>query len=108
MIVRLVTHGNLFLSDFSPQLAVHKIDPTRWRWGLLPEAVSHVMEQLSGAGEERRQVIHVIEKILGGWIALLRCQCEPADSGIPVLGNILSQEIQLTESVLCKLVSLDF
>ena len=27
MVVRLVAHGNLLLTDFSPQLAVHERDP---------------------------------------------------------------------------------
>ena len=52
MVVGLVAHGDLLLSDLSPQLAVHKGDPTAGRRGLLLEDAAHVVEEPGGAGEE--------------------------------------------------------
>ena len=48
----------------------------------------------------------MVEKISGVLIALFRRQCEPADGGFPVLGNILAQQVQLSEGILGVLVSL--
>ena len=106
MVIGLVAHGDLLLSDLSPQLTVHKGDSAARRRGLLLEDAAHVVEEPGGAGEEGGRVIHVVKEKPGVLIALFRRQCEPADGGFPVLGNILAQQVQLSEGILGVLVSL--
>lgn len=66
------------------------------------------MQELRGVGQEGRAlgIVHVVQEVLGVLIALLRRQREPAGGGILVLGDVLTQEIQLAKGVLGKLVSL--
>ena len=52
MVIGLVAHGDLLLSDLSPQLTVHKGDPAAGGRGLLLEDAAHVVEEPGGAGEE--------------------------------------------------------
>ena len=71
VVVGLVAHGDLLLSNLSPQLTVHKGDPAAGGRGLLLEDAAHVVEEPGGAGEEGGRVVHVVEKISGVLIALL-------------------------------------
>lgn len=104
MIIRLVSHGDLFLFDSSPQLAVHKRNPAGCRRDLLLKNAAHVMEKLGSAGEERGRVVHVVKEILSVLVSLLRSQCEPLDSGGPILRNIFPEQIQLAKGILCELI----
>ena len=62
MVIRLVAHGNLFLSDFPPQLTVHEGDPACRRRGLILKNTPHVVEETGGAGEQGGKVVHVVEE----------------------------------------------
>ena len=106
MVIWLVAHGDFLFSDLPPQLAVHKADPSCRAWGLIPEDVPHVAEEPGGAGEQRRCVVHVAEEILGVLITLFRSLGEPVNGGVPVLGDVLPQQIQLAESILRVLIAM--
>ena len=84
MVVWLVTHGNLFLSDLSPQLTVHEGNPASWGRSLFLKYAAHMPEELGCAGEERRGVVHVVKKILSVLITLSRRQREPAGGGVKI------------------------
>ena len=73
MVIRLVSHSDLLLSEFLKSLSVD-LDTTRdsWNWRLLLENTTHVVEQ-SGDGQHDRgrlQVIPAVQEELSVLISL--------------------------------------
>ena len=99
VVIRPVAQGEALLHDLSPELALYEVDAWLNRRKLLLEDSAHVVQEPGGAGQEGRPlpIVHVVQEILGVLVALLCRQREPANSGFPVLRDILSQQIQLAE-----------
>ena len=108
MVIGFVAHGDFLFPDSPSELALREVDSGERRRSLVLEYLAHVVQEPCGTGQEGRPlgVIHVVQEILGILIALFRRQREPVDSGIFVLEDILSQEVQLAEGILGILVSL--
>lgn len=106
MVIRFVTMSHFLFMDSLTELAVYESYPFGRRQRLVLEDTPHVMQEPDSAGQQRRRIIHMLQKMPGILISLLRRQREPTDSGFSVLGDILSKQIQLAERILCILVPL--
>ena len=109
MIIRLVAHGNLLLTDLLAQFAICSVAARRARRnGVILKDPAHVMEQLGGREEHigLAAVIEVIQKELGVLISLGRGFPEPAVRLLSIPSYILSNEVQLAQGVLRILVTL--
>ncbi len=73
---------------------------------MLLKDTPHVVEEPGSAGEQGWQALRVVKEILGVWIALPCSQCEPVNGGLVILRDVLSQQVQLAQGILGKLVSL--
>ena len=98
----LLPEGGFFLTEFPPQLAVHKPHsglghrlPVLKDTGHLPEQPQHP------AGYSRPlPVLQPIQQELSILAALFRRQGEPVDGGLPIFGNLLPGQLQPAQSVL--------
>ena len=104
MIICLVPHSNLLLSDFEPQLSINLLSC----WGLrrnrvILEKFTYVVEQLSDRQHDRGrfQVIPAIQEELSVLVSLCSGLSEPVVS----LFHILPVQVQLAECVLRILVA---
>ena len=102
-----MAHGNLLFPNPLAQLFIRKRDRSgRSLWRLLLKDPAHVAQEPGGTGEQGwpPKVIHVVKEILSILAALRRRQREPADGGVPVLRNLLAQQIELAQGILGVLV----
>ena len=109
MVIRLVAHGDLLLTDLLAQFAVRSVAAQRaGRNGVVLKDPAHVVEQFGGREEYIGTVIiiEVVQKELGVLISLGCGFPEPAMRLLPVLGHILAGEVQLAQGVLRILVAL--
>lgn len=109
MIVRLMSHGDLLCLDLPAEFFVCEPNrPNRQTWFLFPEDISQVVQETNHAGSQGRtlEFIDMILEVLGVLVALGGVLGEPLQGSIPVLGNILPQQVQLSEGILGIFVSL--
>ena len=103
MIVRFVTHGNLFLLNPAPQFAVCVLAMGSIpRPSVILEDAPHLVEQAvhrqDGGGQ--REAILPLQEDLRMSVTLFRRLTQPEDGLFPILGNGLTLPVQLAQQIL--------
>ena len=96
MVIRLVAHGDLLLTDLLEQFAIRSLTARRaGRNGVVLKDPAHVVEQLGGREEHIRAVvvIEVIQKELGVLVSLGCGFPEPAVCLLSIPSHIFSSEV---------------
>ena len=104
----LLPKGGFFLTEFPPQLAVHKPHPRSYRRLPVLKDTSYLPEQPQHpAGYSRPlPVLHPIQQELSILAALFRRQGKSVDGCLPIFGNLLPGQVQPAQSVLGILIPL--
>ena len=109
MVIRLVSHCHALLLQSAATLLVDLHSCIDGRLGgVFAEYAAHLMEHPKDSGSRRRtgEVVLMVDKILRVGVALCRCLCEIAQSFFTVCLHLLSQQIELSQRVLGKLIAL--
>ena len=109
MVIRLVSHCHALLLQSAATLLVDLHPCIDGRLGgVLAENTAHLMEHPKDSGSHRRtgEVVLMVNEILRVGVALCRCLCEIAQSFFAVCLHLLSQQIELSQRVLGKRISL--
>lgn len=85
------------------ELAVHRQPrPGHGLWALLLKDAAHVVQERNGGG--KKGAVDLIQKIFCVLAALFGGQLQPLDGLLPVLGDVLAQQICFAQGVLGVLV----
>ena len=106
MIVRLVAHCDLLLTDSSHELTLHMTTRRIWRRERFPENIAHVVEEPYSTEENRRGTLPMVQEKLRIAVASSGRPRQPVFCRILILSYFFPLEVQLAEDVLCVLISL--
>ena len=70
VVIRLVTHGDLLLTDSPHELALYMTSRRIRRWERFPENIAHMMEEPYSAEENRRVTLTMVQEELRTAVAL--------------------------------------
>lgn len=105
MIVRLVVHGDLFLTDSTHELALHMTARRIGQRKCLPENVAHVAEKPYSTEKNRRVTLTMVQEKLCEAVVLSGKLRQPVFRRVLMLFYFFPLEVQFAEDILSILVS---